>query len=273
MSIIGIDKEKCSNCKQCIQECGSGYFSVNENKEVVFNENLPACSICGHCIAICPENAILTKDLNDVESFEGIDSPKTIITYDNFYKLSRAKRSIRRYKSKIVPHQLIEKVFNVMRYAPSGGNTRLWRYLIISDPEKIEELSDAIVKAMYRYRGFESEDEALKSIKSRGRNVFFNAPHLIVLYYETVEKIGTIIGLRGNDAGIALTYGMLAAETLGLGTCWIGGLQIAIPMNREIMNTLGIKGYVLGAFTLGYPAVKYLRTTPRPPLKIKELEK
>ena len=272
MSIIGIDKEKCSNCKQCIQECVSGYFSVNENKEVMFNENLPACNICGHCIAICPENAILTEDLDDIESFPGIDSPEAIITYDNFYKLIRAKRSIRRYKTKNVPQELIEKVFKVMRYAPSGGNARLWRYLDISDPEKIEELSDAIVKAMYRYRGFESEDEALKSIKSRGRNVFFNAPHLIVLYYETVEKIGTMIGLRGNDAGIALTYGMLAAETLGLGSCWIGGLQIAIPMNREMMNILGIKGYVLGAFTLGYPAIKYLRTTPRPPLKINELE-
>ncbi|MFX1573349.1 MAG: nitroreductase family protein [Promethearchaeota archaeon] len=272
MSVIGIDKDKCSNCKQCISECIRGYLYVSENGEVNFNETLEPCIICGHCIAICPEDAIITKDLDDVETFQGIDSPGEIINYYNFYKLIRAKRSIRRYKSKKVAQELIEKVFKAMRYAPSAANARLWRYLIISDPEKIEELSNGIMKAMYRYLGYESEEEALKSLKSRGRNVFFNAPHLIILYYETVEKISTMIGFRGNDAGIALTYGMLAAETLGLGTCWIGGLQGAIPMNREIMNILGIKGYVLGAFTLGYPAVKYLRTTPRPPLKIKGLE-
>ena len=80
-----------------------------------------------------------------------------------------------------------------------------------------------------------------------------------------------MVGLRANDAGIALTYGMLEAETLGLGTCWIGMLQAAIPMNKEILKILGIKGMVLGAFTLGYPAIKYLRTVPRPPLKIKEV--
>ena len=81
-----------------------------------------------------------------------------------------------------------------------------------------------------------------------------------------------MIGLRANDAGIALTYGMLAAESLGLGTCWIGMLQGAIPMNRDILNILGIKGHVLGAFTLGFPAVKYRRTVPRPPLKINGLD-
>jgi len=81
-----------------------------------------------------------------------------------------------------------------------------------------------------------------------------------------------MVGLRANDAGIALTYGMLEAESLGLGTCWIGLVQGAVPMNKEILKILGIKGMLLGAFTLGYPAVKYLRTVPRPPLKIKGLE-
>jgi len=81
-----------------------------------------------------------------------------------------------------------------------------------------------------------------------------------------------MIGLRANDAGIALTYGMLAAESLGLGTCWIGMLQGSVAMNRDILKLLGIKGYILGAFTLGFPAVKYRRTVPRAPLKITGLD-
>ncbi|MFW9875953.1 MAG: nitroreductase family protein [Candidatus Thorarchaeota archaeon] len=272
MSVIGINKEKCSNCRLCIQECGRGYFSVYKDKEVIFNENLSTCNICGHCIAICPENAIITKGLDDVETFPGIDSPESIVDSENLFRLLRAKRSIRHYKKKKVPEELIKKVFKAMRYAPSASNARTWRYVILSDPEKIETLSDEIVKTQYRYMGFQSGEQALKYMKSIGRGIFYNAPHVIVLYYRVVEKNTVMVGLRANDAGIALTYGMLAAESLGLGSCWIGMIQGAIPMNKEILNILGIKGMVLGAFTLGYPAVKFRRTAPRPPLKIKGLE-
>ncbi len=81
-----------------------------------------------------------------------------------------------------------------------------------------------------------------------------------------------MLGFRAIDTGIALTYGMLTAESMGLGTCWIGNFYAAIARNRDILSILGIKGYVLGVFTLGFPAVKYQNTTPRPQLKIKGLE-
>ena len=272
MSIIGIDREKCSNCKQCIQECGRKYFSVDEEGQVVFNDNSMPCNICGHCIAICPEEAIETKNLEDVETYSGIDSPENFVESGKLLKFLRAKRSIRRYKDKKVPKELIEKVFEAMRYAPSAGNGRAWRYLILSDLEKIQKLHDEIVKVSYEYSGFESGEQALEYYKSIGRTLFYKAPHLIVLYYRIVEKNSVMLGLRANDAGIALTYGMLEAESLGLGTCWIGMVQGAIPRNKEILNILGIKGMVLGAFTLGYPAVKYRRAVPRPPLKIKGLD-
>ena len=175
-------------------------------------------------------------------------------------------------QKKKAPKELIEKVFDAMRYAPSASNARMWRYLILSDPEKIEALSDEIVKTQYQYMGFQSGEQALKYFKSIGRSIFYNAPHVIVLYYRVVEKSTVMLGLRANDAGIALTYGMLAAESLGLGSCWIGMIQGAVPMNREILKIIGIRGMVLGAFTLGYPAVKYRRTVPRPALKIKGLD-
>ncbi|MFX1375815.1 MAG: nitroreductase family protein [Promethearchaeota archaeon] len=269
MLVIGIDKEKCSNCKECIRECGRGYFFVNDDKEVVFNEDLKNCILCGHCIAICPEDAIITQDIDDVETYPGIDCRENIINYEKIYQFLRAKRSMRRYKDKPIPRELIEKVFKVMRYAPSSANSRMWHYLILSDPDKINKLSDEIVKTNYAYMGYQSGEQALKAIKARGRNLFFNAPHVIVLYYPTVEKSTVMVGFRANDAGIALTYGMLAAESLGLGTCWIGAIQGTVARNHEILDILGIKGMILGTFTLGYPAVKYQRTTPRSPLKLK----
>ncbi len=273
MSIVGINQEKCSKCKLCLQECRRSPFYVMENGDIGFNEKVLPCIMCGHCIAICPENAILTKDMDDIDTFAGIDSPETLIDYDDLFKLLRVKRSIRRYKNKKVPKEIINKVFEAMRYAPSGANNRTWRYLIISDQEKLSKLSTEVIKTNYLYMGFESGEKAIEYYQSIKRDpIFFGAPHLIVLYYETVQKSMTLLGLRANDVGIALTYGMLAAETLGLGTCWMGGLQGSIAANRGILDILEIKGHVLGAFILGLPAVKYRRTTPRSPLKIKGLD-
>jgi len=272
MSVVGIDQERCSKCKLCIQECRRGYFYVNKNGDIAFNERLDTCNLCGHCIAICPEDAILLINLNDVDTFPGIDSPDTIVDYEKLFKFLRAKRSIRNYQNKKVPKDLIVRVFEAMRYAPSATNARLWCYLILSDSEKIQQLSDEVIKTQYLYLGFQSGEQAVQYFKSIGRNIFHNAPHIIILYYKSVEKNSIMVGLRANDAGIALTYGMLAAESLGLGTCWIGLVQGAIPRNKEILNILRIKGYVLGTFTLGYPAVKYRRAPPRPPLDIKGLD-
>ncbi len=271
MSVVGIDQEKCTKCGLCIQECGRGYFSKKKG-DMRFNERLNTCNLCGHCIAVCPEDAILTEGIDNIETFPGIDSPETIANYDTIFRLIRAKRSMRRYKNKIVPKESIEKIFEAMRYAPSASNARAWRYLIVSDPEKMKKVSDEIIKVNYLYMGFQSGEQALQYFESIGRSIFYNAPHLIILYYKSIEKNPIMIGLKANDAGIALTYGMLAAESLGLGTCWIGMVQGAVSANREILKILGIRGFVLGAFTLGFPAVKYRRTVPRAPLKIQGLD-
>ncbi len=151
MSIIGINKEKCSSCTLCIRECRRGYFYAKEDGTIEFSDESNLCNMCGHCVAICPENCILLRDLDDVDTYPGIDAPETIIGHEKMYQFLRAKRSIRRYKTKKVPKESIKKIFEAMRYAPSTSNARLWRYLIISDPLKIKSLSDETIKAQYQY--------------------------------------------------------------------------------------------------------------------------
>ena len=67
---------------------------------------------------------------------------------------------------------------------------------------------------------------------------------------------------------------MLAAETMGLASCWIGYLQETFFMNKKLKKLFNIpKGEdVWGVMTLGYPAVKYKRTPPRAPLKVVGLD-
>ncbi len=71
------------------------------------------------------------------------------------------------------------------------------------------------------------------------------------------------------NASIALTYGMLTAETLGIGSCWCGFCQIAMNADKDLMKSMSARGKVLGAVLFGHPANQFYRMPSRPPLKVK----
>lgn len=72
--VPGIDLEKCTFCKKCMEICRFGALAVLK-KDVLIFEKL--CHSCGGCVEICPEKAIIEKDrsLGDVErgSVNGIE--------------------------------------------------------------------------------------------------------------------------------------------------------------------------------------------------------
>ena len=66
-SLINVDLEKCTLCKACINDCVTGIFYVESDKLKILDDFEKLCLFCGHCVAICPVNAIKLK-VND-ESF------------------------------------------------------------------------------------------------------------------------------------------------------------------------------------------------------------
>lgn len=259
MPITGIDTNRCSNCQACIKDCPTRNYSMNDAQNVVFNEL--NCILCGHCISICPENAIRYENMKDeVLEFGGSQDASKFISYEAINKLFRAKRSIRHYRHEKVPEESIKKVIDSMRYAPTGANMRNLKCLILSSEEKINQLTDSIIDAL------ESSDirALFKSSRKKGDDpIFYNAPHVFIIYSKNPWDT--------RNSSIAITYGMLSAETLGLGSCWIGyahGILMEHP--QMCKNLTGIETYVLGVMTLGYPAVKYYRAPPRPPIYVRE---
>ena len=261
MPIIGIDDEKCTRCQECMKDCPTQNFSLGEKQEqIVFDGS--RCILCGHCIAICPENAILYEDMKDETlEFTGNQDPREMISYESLHPFLRVKRSTRRYQPNKLPKEILNKVINSMRYAPTGANMRFFKCLIITDDEKKNLLTDSIINAL------ESRDtrETFQDMRMKGLDpIFFNAPHILIFYSKNPWDTRNIT--------IAMTYGMLAAQSLGLGSCWIGFAHGVLQDHPGIARKFtGIETYVLGVMTLGYPAVKYIRGPPRPPIEIKEL--
>lgn len=269
MPIKGIDTEKCTNCQLCMHDCPSFNFRLNDDNHVAFFQ--VGCVQCGHCIAICPEEAIMYEGMKDEPvSFEGVD-PTSLISYDTFLKFIRGKRATRQYKKEKIPNELIDKIMNAMRYAPTGANIRGLRCNIISDDEKIKELSEAILDTFFGNPEFgklfpENYKIMLKIKRKRGLDpIFYGASHVMIFHSPNA-------GLDLVNSAIAITYGMLSAQTLGIGSIWIGLAHRALIDNKDLRkNVTKINGRVHGVFVLGYPAVKYPRGPPRPKIRTKKL--
>jgi nitroreductase/NAD-dependent dihydropyrimidine dehydrogenase PreA subunit len=270
MSIQGIDDDKCISCRNCIESCSRSLFSDKEQDKITFQDSENQCSLCGHCIARCPEDAIIYEDIGEASSFEGINNPETIVPYNDMIKILQAHRSIRRFKKEKVPKDILKKVFDAMQCAPTARNMRSETFTIISDDEQIISLSDIVVEELLKNAGFRAMygdrlTEAKKLFKSP---VFFDAPHVVIVSSRFDTEV------EANNIGVIITYGRLAASSLGLGTCWNGITQSAMGLNPKLRRKFGIRGKRVGVFAIGYPAseLTFYRSAPRINKLIKGLD-
>lgn len=258
MPIIGIDLEKCINCKECVNICVGRNYRIDEDQNHPIFDDSRDCILCGHCIAVCPENAILYRDMRDEAlEYETGQNPAELISYNTLHQFLRVKRSVRKYKKKKISKDLIVKVIESMRYAPTGVNRRTMKCHVISNEHTIKLLVDSIVEHI---ESGES-NKKLRRLRDKGIDpIFYDAPHVLILYSKNPWD--------SRNAAIAMTYGMLSAQSLGLGSCWIGMAHGTLNENPKIRTELaGIQDHVLGVMTIGYPTVKYLRAPPRPPIE------
>jgi nitroreductase/NAD-dependent dihydropyrimidine dehydrogenase PreA subunit len=272
MPILAIDKDKCISCRKCIPVCPQLCFSFSpETNAVVFNDVRKWCFQCGHCIAICPQDAILYEKMG--ENSPRIDDilirenqiPQDV-TYDKVTALLRSIRSHRNFHRQPVPNEILSKIFDTMRYAPSGSNMRSWNFKLISDPTEIKALSEDIqagIAVNPGLKGKYGEKFAVRKDAGLDDPIFFHAPHVLILTSQLT------MDLEGVNSGIIMTYANLAATTLGVGTCWIGLAQLALEDNPEMKKKYKIRGKIYGIIVLGYPKDKYIRLPPRSALKIK----
>ncbi|MBY8987234.1 MAG: nitroreductase family protein, partial [Candidatus Lokiarchaeota archaeon] len=230
MPILGIDYEKCNDCKICLRVCPRLFSRDKEQDKIVFEDPHNTCNLDGRCIAMCPSGAILYEDLGDVLSFKETQDPSTLIPYETMHKFMSSKRSIRGFKKKKVPRATMEQVLSTMKYAPTGANIRTLECSIISDNAIIKKLSESVMDAIIASNN-PSYSENLKKAKEFGFDaIFYNAPHVMIIHSPNP--------MDGMNATIALTYGMLSAQSLGLGTCWIGLAYGVLITSKEIREKI-----------------------------------
>ncbi len=164
------------------------------------------------------------------------------------------RRSTRKYKEEMPDKELIDRVIEAGRYAPSGSNSQTTHFIVFTDKNMLKELADIVKEEFSKMEYDENTYVSLKNsiiASKKSEYVFcYNAPVFIVV----ANKIG--YGNAMADSACALENMMIAANAFDLGSCWIHQLHW-LDENKAVheymlAHGLGEDETITGALILGY---------------------
>ncbi len=164
-----------------------------------------------------------------------------------------ARRSVKKYLDKTVPMELVEQVAKTGTYAPSGMNKQSPIILAVTNKEMRDRLSRINLEIVMG-RGL--------TTSSGHSDPFYGAPVVLVVLAKKDNFT------RIYDGSLVMENMMVAAQSLGLGSCWIHRAKETFETEegKQILRDLGINEEYegIGNCILGYAAPDALKPqTPR----------
>jgi len=292
MNIITIDAEACKKDGLCSMACPRGIIEQEEKNTVpkINDAFLENCFLCGQCVAICPHGVVSHSHFP-----EGTVTPvksENIPTYDQILELIHSPRSKRLFKDKPVEKDVVEKVLEAARFAPSGHNEQSTWFIVVQGKENVRAIGDLTAKGIgrmampFRYsigkiimglmmgrRGaayvakMVPELDGLVSLYNSGTDwIMRDAP--ILLLFCADSAAGSYMSINAN---LAVQNATLAAETLGLGSMYAGFVMMANDYGGGTIAkhvSLPETHKIYGALIMGYPRLKFNKWPERNPAKV-----
>ncbi|MCI6738438.1 MAG: nitroreductase family protein [Intestinibacter sp.] len=270
--MVKIDGSKCIVCESCIYDCFFKALS-NEDNKIIVDEN--KCRNCGHCIAICPQNAVECVDL-DMNEVKEYNKEEFYIEDEKILNFIKFRRSTRRFKDEKIKRQEIEKIIEAGRFTPTGGNSQGVSYIVVED--KLKEITKLGLETLNNLGedilSREIIDENLSRYANNwttGYKKYLENPDDDTYLFFNSKTIVLLVSNSAVDAGLAASNMELMANAMGVGVCFSGYFVRAVNSNKEIRDVLGLeegqKAQV--CMIMGYPEIEYFRTVPRNKAKIR----
>jgi len=231
---------------------------------------------CGQCVAICKEDALEHSNFkeNDIYAYD----KKKLPTSEDVLLLLKARRSQRFFKDKQVGKKEIETIIEGARYAPSSENTQSTQYIVIQDKvvqqqilemtvlffkKIVKLLKNPIIKNLYLlFNRVEAEDTInlipkferfINAFYESEDRVLFNSPCLIFFHGDKRLSFTDV------NAGLALQNATLTADSLGLGSFYVGYVMAAAMRDKSFSKLLSLPDHhkFYGGIALGYPKYRF----------------
>ncbi|WP_319370737.1 nitroreductase family protein [uncultured Ilyobacter sp.] len=270
--MMTVNEEKCIGCGLCVEDCFPRDIEIIGGKARINNVT---CFKCGHCIAVCPVNAVKTDEYDMSEVIE-YDKEKFHVDSDNLMNFIKFRRSIRQFKNKEVETEKISKIIEAGRFTETAGNIQDVSYIVIRDGlqelrkmtlESLNSIGKKLLSnitpenTMYvkyaklwvgMYKKYLENPDGEDSL-------FFNAP-VVILVVANIQVNGVLASSNME----------IMANSLGLGALFSGFFVRAATGNEEIRKFLNLKEgkEITTCMIVGCPNIEYKRTVPRKPAEI-----
>jgi len=289
--MVNIDSKKCRVCGICGDVCPRHIPETIVQDDLkmtkVSTERIDLCMNCGHCMAVCPENAIEVEGL-DAEKFTQVKALG--LDENQFITLIRQRRSVRRYKNKPVPRDIINRIADAGHCSPTGSGRKSTSLIVIDNPKTLSTLSELI------YKEYEGLEKYLKNPiarffikrqvrKRKGKQmlgtlldfvmpgmhwyirwykegksneIMRDCPVLMLFHSPVNEPMGA------HNCVIAAFHAILMAAVLEIGTCF-NDLIPQVCDRDTIKKFIGLPDDhgVYASITMGYPEYPFKRIPPR----------
>lgn len=164
------------------------------------------------------------------------------------------RRSIRKYLPEQLKDSELSAILEAGAYAPSAHNDQSWHFTVIRNKELIDRISRLSKELMAA--------QDTEWVKEMGRNkalhILYNAPAVIVVSMRK-DAMSPLV-----DCSAAIENMLLAAESLDIGSCWIGLARYYFSIKDEVSRLNIPGGYEpCYAVTLGYKGQRPSRALQR----------
>ncbi len=169
----------------------------------------------------------------------------------------KSRRSVRSFKDEQINEDELQAILEAGMYAPSAMNQQCWNFTVVQNQKLLDEISQ---NSKDVGKSFDN-DHIQKLANNEKFHAFYKAPTVIIISGEEKAFLSEI------DCAAATQNILLAAESLGIGSCWINFAMFAFSgeqgetFNKQLGIPTGYTPYC--SVALGYKKVETLNALPR----------
>ena len=144
------------------------------------------------------------------------------------------RRSIRAYTNQQISEEQLNAILEAAMWAPSAHNTQPWHFTVIQNQDVLNVINEHCKAQMSQ-----SPVEWVAKMGQSPMNIFYNAPTVIIVSGKQFEFFNPLV-----DCSAAIQNMLLAAEGMGLGSCWIGLTRFFFSDKDKVQDLLKLpEGY------------------------------